>query len=286
MTIAISLKVNDGLVLAADSASTIFVSDELGNAGVVNVYNHANKVFNLIKGKPIGAITWGGGNIGSASISTLMKDFRQVLDGARPGPEGTQWTMAREQSVAQVAELAKQFFFDSHYQVTYEDVHNPPGIGFVVAGYSDQESLAEEYEFQILSAQECIGPRLIRQRPDSGINWYGQIEPITRLILGYSNELPRILIDDLGIPPDQVQPIMLLLGQKLSAPVVSPAMPIQDAIDLAEFLVLLAINYARFMPGAPTVGGPIQIAAITKHEGFKWVRRKHYYGRDLNPEGT
>ena len=57
MTIAISLKANAGLVLAADSAFTIIAADDLGHTGVVNVYNHANKVF---KGRPAGAITWGG----------------------------------------------------------------------------------------------------------------------------------------------------------------------------------------------------------------------------------
>ena len=257
----------------------------MGNAGIANVYNNANKVFNLIKGKPIGAITWGGGNIGPASIATLMKDFRQALASAHPGPDGASWGVPGEQTVSLVAELAKRFFFDHHYQAAYQDAHNSPPIGFVIAGYSDQASLAEEYELQILSAQECIGPRLIRQQSDSGANWYGQIEPITRLILGYSSELPRVLVDDLGIPPDQIQPILLLLQQKLSAPVVAPAMPIQDAIDLAEFLVNVAISYARFIPGAPTVGGPIEIAAITKHEGFKWIRRKHYYGR-FEPGGS
>jgi hypothetical protein len=62
-------------------------------------------------------------------------------------------------------------------------------------------------------------------------------------------------------------------------------MPIQDVIDLAEFLVHSTIMFSRFAPGAPTVGGPIEIAAITKHEGFKWVQRKYYYDLRLNPEG-
>jgi hypothetical protein len=31
-----------------------------------------------------------------------------------------------------------------------------------------------------------------------------------------------------------------------------------------------------------TVGGPTEIAAITKHEGFKWVQRKHFFPRDVN----
>lgn len=60
-------------------------------------------------------------------------------------------------------------------------------------------------------------------------------------------------------------------------------MPIQDAIDLAEFLARLTIEFVRFCPGDATVGGPIEIAAVTKHEGFKWVRRKHYFNAALNP---
>ncbi len=41
---------------------------------------------------------------------------------------------------------------------------------------------------------------------------------------------------------------------------------------------------SRFTPGAPTVGGPIEIATITKHEDFKWVKRKHYWEEKYNPK--
>jgi hypothetical protein len=60
-------------------------------------------------------------------------------------------------------------------------------------------------------------------------------------------------------------------------------MPIADAIDLAEYLVEVTIGFVRFCPGNPTVGGPIEVAAVTRHEGFKWVKRKHYYDVKLNP---
>ena len=33
------------------------------------------------------------------------------------------------------------------------------------------------------------------------------------------------------------------------------------------------------------LGGPIEIATITKHEGFKWITRKHYYSPEFNREG-
>jgi hypothetical protein len=68
----------------------------------------------------------------------------------------------------------------------------------------------------------------------------------------------------------------------MSVDLVQPAMPFQDAIDLAEFMVDLTIRYSRFDTGAPTVGGPIEIAAISKHEGFKWIKRKYYYDQALN----
>src|ERR1700731_4114299 len=52
------------------------------------------------------------------------------------------------------------------------------------------------------------------------------------------------------------------------------AMPIQDAVDLARFLVEATINFVKFSVARPkTVGGPIGIAAITKHEGFRWFQR-------------
>jgi hypothetical protein len=59
---------------------------------------------------------------------------------------------------------------------------------------------------------------------------------------------------------------------------------LQDAIDLAEFFVDTTATFTRFKRGAGTVGGPTESAAITKHEGFKWIRRKHYYSVHLNPE--
>src|SRR4051794_5713079 len=106
MTIAISLKVNDGLVLAADSASTLIQTSE-SRPLVVNVYNHANKIANLRKGFPIGAVTWGGGSMGPASISTLLKDFRDRLTGAEP-----EWRLGSEWTVEEVATKLRAFIYD------------------------------------------------------------------------------------------------------------------------------------------------------------------------------
>ena len=65
-----------------------------------------------------------------------------------------------------------------------------------------------------------------------------------------------------------------------------PAMPIQDAIDLAHFLVETTIGFVRLAVFLPkSVGGAVEIAAITKHEGFRWVQRKSFYPAGLNQGG-
>jgi hypothetical protein len=53
VTIAVSVKVDDGLVLAADSASIVA---SVGGP-VENVYNNAHQVFNLRKGR-MSRLSW------------------------------------------------------------------------------------------------------------------------------------------------------------------------------------------------------------------------------------
>ncbi|MDP1858326.1 MAG: hypothetical protein Q8K82_06640 [Gemmatimonadaceae bacterium] len=60
-------------------------------------------------------------------------------------------------------------------------------------------------------------------------------------------------------------------------------MPLQDAIDLVKYMVDVTVGFVRFIPGAPTGVEPTDVAAITRHEGFRLVRRKHYYSSDLSP---
>ncbi len=282
MTIAISLKVDDGVILAADSATSLMVCDPQGHTGVGNIYNTANKVFNLRKGLPIGAITWGAGSIGNASISTLIKDLRKRFLGEIQ--DFSEWHIDPEAyTIEEAANRLKEYIFDELYTPEFSSWPEKPTLGFIVAGYSANEGMAEEYQIDIVNGN-CNGPRLVRPKKDSGATWSGEPEAINRLMSGVAGKLPDVLVSQLGIQPQNIPTAIGAIQQACQAPLVMPAMPIQDAIDLAEFLIDLTIKFSRFNMGAPTVGGPIEIAAITKHEGFKWVKRKHYFNNNLNPE--
>jgi hypothetical protein len=143
--------------------------------------------------------------------------------------------------------------------------------------------MADEYQIAITQGQ-CPAPQLLRQNQEAGTTWGGINEPLNRLLLGFGTSLPQALQSVLKLSSQQIEQALPAIQSNMSFPLVMPAMPLQDAIDLAEFMVDLTIKWVRFAPGAPTVAGPIEIAAISKHEGFRWIRRKHYFSMEFNPE--
>jgi hypothetical protein len=60
-------------------------------------------------------------------------------------------------------------------------------------------------------------------------------------------------------------------------------MPKPELARMAEALVNLTSIKRRVSRGMETVGGPIDVAVISRTEGFIWVKRKHYFSTELNP---
>ena len=54
--------------------------------------------------------------------------------------------------------------------------------------------------------------------------------------------------------------------------------------EVAYSLVELTSRKRRYSAELETVGGPIDVAILTRNEGFVWVRRKHYFNAELNPQ--
>ena len=53
--------------------------------------------------------------------------------------------------------------------------------------------------------------------------------------------------------------------------------------EVAYSLVELTSRKRRYSSEMETVGGPIDVAVLTRNEGFIWVRRKRYFDVELNP---
>ena len=52
--------------------------------------------------------------------------------------------------------------------------------------------------------------------------------------------------------------------------------------NLAESLVELTSLIRRMTPKEETVGGPVDVAIVSKGDGFIWLKRKHYFDLKLN----
>lgn len=61
------------------------------------------------------------------------------------------------------------------------------------------------------------------------------------------------------------------------------SLPKDELAAMAESLVNLTKFKRRVSTQQETVGGPIDVAVITKGDGFVWVKRKHYFEAELNP---
>lgn len=61
------------------------------------------------------------------------------------------------------------------------------------------------------------------------------------------------------------------------------SLPKDELAAMAESLVNLTKFRRRVTRVRETVGGPIDVAVITKGDGFVWVSRKHYFPAELNP---
>jgi hypothetical protein len=60
-------------------------------------------------------------------------------------------------------------------------------------------------------------------------------------------------------------------------------MPKDELAALAQALVNITSVKRKVSMEAETVGGPVDVAVISKKDGFIWISRKHYFDADHNP---
>lgn len=282
MTVCVGIAVNDCLVFAADSAATLVSTNmNSGQSEVLNVYQHGDKVFNLFKSLPICAMTCGMGNIGLSSIGTLAKELRR-----RMMSDGNDYSVdPQNYRMEEIAVKSRNFLFEGRFAALQPPPAAPHSLEFWIGGYSSNFDAGHElWKISIVNGV-CSDP--INEVGGGGVGIFsgGQPGPIQRLIGGFDHSLLDELIKA-GMEQNAAIALVKHLKGRMQAQLLAPTMPVRDAIDLAVFLVETTKCYFRFLPGADIVGGDTDVAVVTKYEGFKWIRRKHFYSPTLNPLET
>lgn len=94
------------------------------------------------------------------------------------------------------------------------------------------------------------------------------------------NELARALSEDL------LQDVRQYCTERFSEPILAAVrhLPKEELATMAEALVSLTSLKRRVSRDDESVGGPIDVAVISKGDGFIWSKRKHYFDPNLNPD--
>jgi hypothetical protein len=276
VTVVVAVVTTDGLVLASDSATTQTMRDAAGVEQVTSIWNSANKIVNLRKSWPIGAMTFGRAGFEGRMISTHTKDLRARLDGrvvdpALPALDPASYTV---ETVAQAVH--------SYFRPLFDKEPDGAPLGFLVGGYGADSVFPEVWQIMIQKDPKDDKVEQVNPPGETGIFHQGMTDAISRLVDGVAQATP-LALQKMGVAKKQSEDAAEQMANMLTVPMAWGVMPLGESVDLARFLVDMTINFVRFAPGALAVGGPVEIAALTRHEGFKWVERKHYYPPRLNP---
>ena len=259
---------------------------------VTNAWGGVTKMFQISEGPtPVVAVTAGTAKLNDRTIASLGIEFRDQLK-------------QRKKKLVSVEPIAKAFlsFFRKQYDEHYADSAVPErfreGPEFLVGGYGRDARFPALFRVKVKEneiEQEFAGGR-------SGVAWNGQADAVERLLNGVDSILMGNLgghIEDLlekhhenmsskmvGIIAEILDRLKEELPDDLDTTLPDKIdsdfswtdyfidtdfsnLPLQEAVNMASYLVLMQAGKARFERGVATVGGRVHIGVITKEDGFE-----------------
>ena len=242
MTAAVIITVAGGVVLAADSRSSICEDSPRGRR-VLTTHDGAQKV--VTWGRTLGAVCVGAGSIGGLPLAGLIRRALSRTQVAA-GPEAACWA------------LSEAFIRDLRDPAL--PAHNAkPTFTVLVAGYAADDRLPTCWRLEctagVLSVPVLEGARLA---------WAGDgADPIARLVHGHAPQAAKAL-GQAGLDPDQVRLALRRVADHCAWDPVHPELPLADAADLARGLIRTCAEVSRFNPTTGTVGGRVVVRMLMR----------------------
>lgn len=268
MTLIVSLRIPDGIVIAGDSLSTLMGQGQLeATIGVTcpncqhnheikpeastfpvpgTTFSFAQKVIPFCGRFGVG--TFGVGLLANKSVYFSIRLLEKQLLDREPSNSNGVTEIAQKIGAEAHNLLQEQLKLENTSLDALPNDHAP--LGFQVVGYDgDEPKTIEVYVSQKvhIQVQQAFGCTV------SGS------QEIVQAIWGLYRTHPE------SQPP-------------------YPVFSLQDAIDYAEFLIDTTIAHQRFSPMIPNVGGDIDLALVTPFDGFQWIRQKRL-GKILGGKG-
>lgn len=256
MTICVSVKTRDGIVLGTDSMSTVMLPGSDGQTVVARTFSNARKLVQL-GDLPVGVFAYGLGNLGARTVYSHILEYGRTIPLSESGQD---WEV-RKIAVGLSEHIGKE------YAAIYDESEIRPELGLHVAGFSRGATLPEEWAIEFPNP---ASPALAMDKDDVGIIWEGVELPFARLFYGYDARLLQAL-QAAGVSPVVMRQV--LEETSLTPQVLFGAMPLQDAINFAVYVLQTTIGFTLFETGPSLCDGQLQIAVISEETQFQWVSK-------------
>ncbi len=257
MTIAAAYLTSDGVVLGADSTTTVLVS-----GGVGQLFNCGQKVFEVGRDSRLGVCTWGAGGLCGTSHRTLVARLADRLD----------------LNSVTVQEAANTFM--GIVSEAYGTGDNIGFLGYIVGGWNPKTHTPDCYEiiFEPKVAPKCNAFNV------GQASFYGHPEFFGRVFKGYDAGLRTMVLTKLkemhlGVPDDKLADALDQAFAEASPKLECAGftdLPIREAIDFVHMYLHLTVKAFKFRFGPAVCGGPIEIAFISTDRQFRWVTHKDF----------
>jgi hypothetical protein len=270
MTIAAAYLVSEGVVLGADSSSTVFIQTPEGS-GVAQLLHHAQKVFEIGEESRLGLCTWGAGNVGKYSHRTIIAQLADRI---------------KDKDIT-VDKAAQELYTIADPLVKEEKIEF---VGYYIGGWDPETHEPACSKLEITQKEE----RKIDKLELGMCSFSGMPVFFTRVFRGFDPRLPQNLLEEIkkNIPEGDIKKdfdkIFEAAFKKASDPLVAAGfkdLPIREAIDFVYSYLHISIKASKFMYGAPASGGPIEIGFVTTDRLFRWACHKTFTSAMIEPGG-
>lgn len=282
MTIAVCHVSSEGVILGADSTSTMFVGGpHAGGGGTRHHYNFGQKVFEFGEKASLGIVTWGLGALGPLSYRTLVAE---VADGLSDEDSFeavvTKWVerfwAEYTNCLGPPLERARELARKQHAELTAEEQREllgllQLGVGFCVGGHRPLDRRPKAFEITFDPRSDKVPVPL--PIPLGSTRFWGSPNIINRMLLGIDPQLVHAILAS-GKWSGAPEELFALVAQtKLGQPV---QLPLREAIDWVYASIYATIKTLKFSHLPVICGGPIEIAVISSDRLFRWVRHKRF----------
>ena len=264
MSLIVTVYVNDGIIMASDSRSTLTNTIRNGNQIIQNNFPLSDAAFKtFLCSNNCGISTCGSASYNNKPIAGYIENFINTF-------------IKRETLVTEVPKLLLDYF-DSIDKTNVSIFH--------VCGYERNDAVLTQHAYRVVTgANKRIDE--FTQNGNCGAFWNGEDVYLTKLLKGQIINPQFIPVDNLSIrmqdSSEMTIPKALVINTEgielySDAKIAFEYMSLQDAIDFAKYAIETTVKTMQFQSVAKTVGGPIDILSITP-SGAKWIKHKKIMG--------